>query len=77
MPNSVLKEIEIVLASIHSGFKDDVQKIMMRFSGALENENVDVIAHPTGRKIMERTGYPVDIQALIDSALKTETVPGN
>jgi DNA polymerase (family X) len=74
MPNSILKEFEIVLASIHSGFKDDVQKIMMRFSGALENENVDVIAHPTGRKIMERTGYPVNIRALIDGALKTETV---
>ncbi len=74
MPNAVLKEFEIVLASIHSGFKDDVKKIMMRFSGALENENVDVIAHPTGRKIMERTGYPVDIPELIEKALETETI---
>lgn len=74
MPNSILKDFEIVLASIHSGFKDDIQKIMMRFKGALENENVDVIAHPTGRKIMERTGYPVDIPGLIEGALKTGTV---
>jgi DNA polymerase (family X) len=74
MPNSVLKEFEIVLASIHSGFKDDIQKIMMRFSGALENENVDIIAHPTGRLIMQRTGYPVDIAALISGALRTETI---
>jgi DNA polymerase (family 10) len=74
MKDSVLKEFELVLGAIHSGFKDDVQKIMTRMYGALENENVDIIAHPTGRLLLERTGYPVDIPKLVDRAISTETV---
>ena len=74
MPNSVLKEIEIVLASIHSGFKDDISKIMMRFTGAFENENVDIIAHPSGRLILERTGYAFDLDEMIEKSLQTETI---
>ena len=74
MPNSVLKEIELVLASIHSGFKDEVNKIMMRFAGAFENENVDMIAHPSGRLILERTGYTFDLDQMIEKSLQTETI---
>ncbi len=74
MPNPVLKEIELVLASIHSGFNDDIEKITRRFKGALENENVDIIAHPSGRLLLERVGYPLDIQSLIQGALETRTV---
>ena len=74
MPDSVLKELDIVLASIHTGFKDEVEKVTRRFKGAFENENVDVIAHPTGRLILERTGYQTDLRALIQAALDTDTV---
>ncbi len=74
MPDSILKEIELVLASIHSGFKDDEQKIMRRFTGALENENVDMIAHPSGRLILGRSGYKFNLRELIEKALSTETV---
>ncbi len=74
LPNSLLKSLDIVLASIHTGFKDDVDKITKRFRGALENENVDIIAHPTGRLILERPGYKIDLRALIQGALDTGTV---
>ena len=74
MPDSILKDLDIVLASIHSGFNDDVAKIMKRFQGALENENVDIIAHPTGRLLLERSGYGIDLRSLISGAIETETV---
>jgi DNA polymerase (family 10) len=74
MPDSILKDLDIVLASIHSGFNDDVAKIMKRFQGALENENVDIIAHPTGRLLLERSGYGIDLHSLISGAIETETV---
>ncbi len=74
MSDSVLKNIELVLASIHSGFSDDSQKITQRIISAMENENVDVIAHPTGRKIFERTGYTFDLRKVIDVARSTGTL---
>jgi DNA polymerase (family 10) len=74
MPDSVLKNVEIVLASIHSGFSDDISKIMHRFSSAFENENVDIIAHPSGRLILERTGYKFNLAEMIEKSLATETV---
>jgi DNA polymerase (family 10) len=74
MPDSVLKNIELVLASIHSGFRDDIPKIMKRFSAAFDNENVDIIAHPSGRLILERSGYRFDLAKMIEKSLATETV---
>ena len=73
MKDSVLKELDIVLASIHSGFKDDVQKITDRLIAAIENENVDLIAHPTGRLLLERAGYQFDLTRVLDRAISTGT----
>ncbi len=74
MKDSVLKEFDLVLASVHSGFKDDVEKMTMRIVGALENENVDILAHPTGRLLLERTGYQFDMPRVLDKAISTGTV---
>jgi len=74
MPDSVLKQVEIVLASIHSGFADDSDKITRRLISAMENENVDIIAHPTGRLIFERSGYSFDLRKVVEAAKSTDTV---
>ena len=74
MKDSVLRGFDIVLASIHSGFKDDIEKITMRMLSAIENENVDIIAHPTGRLLLERAGYKFDLPRVIDKAISTGTV---
>jgi DNA polymerase (family 10) len=74
MPDSILKQIEVVLASIHGGFSDNSEKITMRLTSAMENENVDVIAHPTGRLIFERSGYTFDLRKITETAKKTETI---
>lgn len=74
VPDSDLKDLEIVLASIHSGFADDQEKITRRILSAMENEHVDIIAHPTGRLLLERKGYDFDFGKVVDKALETDTL---
>lgn len=68
-----LKEMDLVIASIHSGFSQSKEQIMKRLTTALKNPHVDIIAHPTGRKIGMREGYSVDIDLLIEVAKETNT----
>ena len=74
MDDKVLKQLDIVVASIHSGFKNPKEKITKRMIKAMENENVDIIAHPTGRLITKRESYEIDLDAVFDTAKKTGTV---
>ncbi|WP_071395974.1 DNA polymerase/3'-5' exonuclease PolX [Bacillus tuaregi] len=71
--DQLLKEMDFVIASIHSAFSQSQEKIMERLKTALYNANVDLIAHPTGRKIGKRDGYSVDIDLLIELAKETNT----
>ncbi|MET3697328.1 DNA polymerase (family 10) [Bacillus oleivorans] len=71
--NDVLEELDFVIASIHSGFQQPKSKIMERLKAALNNLHVDLIAHPTGRKIGKRTGYEINIEQLIELASETNT----
>ena len=74
MPDKVLKQLDIVVASIHSGFKNPKEKITKRMIKAMENGNVDIIAHPTGRLITKRESYDIDLGMVFDAAKKTNTV---
>ncbi|WP_042459542.1 DNA polymerase/3'-5' exonuclease PolX [Neobacillus dielmonensis] len=71
--DDLLAELDFVIASIHSAFTQPKEKIMERLKNALENAHVDLIAHPTGRKIGRREGYHVDIPMLIELAKQTKT----
>jgi len=59
LPDSILKELDIVIAAIHSGFKKNVTERIIK---ALENPWVTIIAHPSGRLISKREGYDVDLE---------------
>lgn len=72
--DDILKEMDLVIASIHSGFSQPMEKIMERLKNAMLNAHVDIIAHPTGRKIGIREGYSVNIDQLIELAKQTNTV---
>ena len=74
MKDSVLKELDIVLASIHSGFKNSREKLTKRIIAAMENEHVDIIAHPTGRLINQRPAYELDFEKILEKAKETKTV---
>ncbi|MGP4071340.1 DNA polymerase/3'-5' exonuclease PolX [Piscibacillus sp. B03] len=69
-----LGELDFVIASIHSSFNQSEEKIMARLTAALESPYVDMIAHPTGRLIGKREGYPVNLEEFIDKAVQTNTI---
>jgi DNA polymerase (family 10) len=69
-----LAELDIVIASIHYAMRQPGEKIMKRLFSAMENEHVDVIAHPSGRILNQREAYELDFDALIDKAKETQTL---
>jgi DNA polymerase (family 10) len=74
LPDSILKQCDVVVAALHTGQRQTRREITGRLITAMENENVDIIAHPTGRIIGEREAYDVDIDAVLDAAADTGTV---
>jgi len=72
--NTVLDKLDIVGAAIHSHFNLPIETQTERLIKAANNPSVDILFHPTGRIINRRTGYPVDIERVIDVAKDTETV---
>ncbi|MBI5026519.1 MAG: DNA polymerase/3'-5' exonuclease PolX [Nitrospirae bacterium] len=72
-PDEVLKELDIVVASIHSGFRQSKEQLTDRLVSAAKNPYVSVIAHPTGRLIGERDAYEVDMEEFLKMAKKTGT----
>jgi DNA polymerase (family 10) len=71
--NDLLSELDIVIAAIHTGFKQESSRITDRIVGAMENKFVNIIAHPTGRLLGEREGYKLDMERLISEAKRTGT----
>src|SRR5699024_12606408 len=66
-----LKEMDIVIAAIHSSFQQSESQIMDRLLTAMENPYVDIIARPTGRIVGRREGYAVHMDNLLDQAART------
>jgi len=69
----ILNDLDIVIASIHSGFRQDRGKLTGRIISAMENEYVNIIAHPTGRKIHQRRAYELDLDKVFESSIETDT----
>lgn len=72
-PDELLRELDIVIATIHTGFKQDRATITERIIRAMENEYVDIIAHPTGRLLGEREPYEIDLDRVLKVAKSTGT----
>ncbi len=72
--NKILKELDCAVAGVHSSFKMSEKEMTSRICKAMENEYVKVIAHPTGRLLLKREAYKVDISKLIDKAKETGTI---
>ena len=68
LPDSVLKDLDFVIASIHSGFKSDVEKMTNRLIAAMNNEYVDAVGHPTGRIIQKRNPYELNLERVFEAA---------
>jgi len=73
-PNEILSRLDVVIAAIHSGFKQESKIITGRIVKAMQNRWVNIIAHPTGRLIGYRESYQVDINKIMDVAAETGTI---
>lgn len=68
LPDSTLKDLDLVVASVHSGFHQEEDLMTRRILNAIENEHVDIIGHPTGRLLGRRDAYAVDLDRVIEAA---------
>jgi DNA polymerase (family 10) len=68
LEDGLLKEFDVVIASVHSQMRMPKEKMTERILRAMENRLVHIIAHPTGRLIGQREPYEVDIELIIKRA---------
>lgn len=73
LPDELLGRLDVVVASIHSGFGQPVDRITGRMLSAIDNPNVDIIGHPTGRLLGTRQPYAVDLEQVMERASATGT----
>lgn len=66
--DSFLKEAEVVLASIHSSFRMNKKEMTKRVVKAIENEYVNILSHPTGRKIQKKEAISLDLDKVFNAA---------
>jgi DNA polymerase (family 10) len=69
-PDAVLAQLDLVIATVHSGFKMTREQMTARIVRALQNRHVRCLAHPTGRLLGARAGYEVDLEAVIRAAVE-------
>jgi DNA polymerase (family X) len=73
-PDGVLAELGWVNASVHSSFRLGEKRMTERVLAAMDNPFVDSIGHLTGRLILKRDPYPIDIERIVERAAETGTM---
>ena len=71
--DDVLEELDWIVASAHTSFRMGEERMTKRIMAAMDHPLVDAIGHPTGRKILQREPYAVDVEQLIAHAAETGT----
>jgi len=72
--DSILEGFDFVIASVHSGFtmkKDDMEERILK---AMKNPYTTILGHPTGRLLLSRDGYQVDMMRIIDCAAQNHVI---
>ena len=72
--DELLAELDWVVASVHTSFGMGEREMTDRMIAAIEHPYVDVIGHPTGRKIETRAAYAIDMERVIEAAARTGTM---
>jgi DNA polymerase (family X) len=68
LSDSVLEQMDLVIASVHSHFNQSPAQMTDRLLKAIENPNTSLIGHPTGRVLLRRDAYPFDIDTVLKAA---------
>ncbi len=70
LSDSVLEQMDLVIASVHSHFAQEPAKMTDRILKAIGNRNVSLLGHPTGRLLLRRDGYDFDMDSVLKEAAK-------
>jgi DNA polymerase (family 10) len=68
LDDSTLAQMDIVVASVHSHFAQPLEEMTARVLRAIENPHVRILGHPTGRKVLSREGYAINIDSILRRA---------
>jgi DNA polymerase (family 10) len=68
LSDSVLEQMDLVIASVHSHFQQDQPQMTDRLLRAIDNPNVSIVGHPTGRLLLRREGYNFDCEKVFAAA---------
>jgi DNA polymerase (family 10) len=69
-PDPILASFDYVVASVHTHFTQSKEEMTGRIIRALRNPHVTMLGHATGRLLLRRDGYPVDLEAVLQEAAK-------
>ncbi len=70
LEDETLAQLDMVVASVHSGFNQTVEEVTARVLRAAENPHVHILGHPTGRKVLKREPYKIDLAQLLPAAAR-------
>jgi DNA polymerase (family 10) len=70
LADETLAQLDVVVASVHSGFNQSAEEMTARVLRAAENPHVHILGHPTGRKVLKREPYKIDIEQLLTTAAR-------
>jgi DNA polymerase (family 10) len=70
----ILKQFDFVIGSIHSNFNLKKDEQEARIFRAMNNPYMTMLGHPTGRLLLSREGYDIDMRTIIDAAARTNTI---
>jgi DNA polymerase (family 10) len=73
LPDEVLAGMDVVVASVHSNFRQPRDEMTARICAAARHRHVDIIGHPTGKKVEARDPYDVDLEQVMQAALEGHT----
>ncbi|MBI4665974.1 MAG: DNA polymerase/3'-5' exonuclease PolX [Nitrospinae bacterium] len=73
-PSKILEKLDFVIASIHSGFTMDEKKMTDRIIAAIKNPFTTMLGHPTGRLLLAREGYSVNLGKVLEACAEHEVV---
>jgi DNA polymerase (family 10) len=68
LADDCLAQLDVVVASVHSAFNQDGQQMTDRVLRAIACPHVDIIGHPTGRRLLKRDGYQIDMSVIMAAA---------
>lgn len=67
-PDELLARLDLVIASLHTGLNQPLERVTARLLAAIRNPHVDIIGHPTGRLFPDRPGADLDMEAILQAA---------